>query len=112
MTDETRMAQTESAFREVNEAIAKTAVRFEAHEVDFVCECADPGCAHRVTADLEDYEEVREESTHFLIAPGHEEPQIERVIERTGEYTVVEKFGTTVGRVVRNLDPRRRPRPA
>lgn len=107
--DEAKIAQTESAFREVNEAIAKTATRFEADEADFVCECADPDCAHRVTADLDDYEEVRADATHFLLAPGHTEPQIERVIERTGEYEVVEKFGTTVRRIVERLNPRARP---
>ena len=69
------MARTESAFREVNEAIATTAARFDADETDFVCECADPACAHRLNADLDDYEEVRSEPTRFMLAPGHEEPR-------------------------------------
>ena len=68
--DEVAIARTESAFRELNEAIARTADRFEAEEADFVCECADPDCTHRVTAALEDYEDVRAEATHFLLAPG------------------------------------------
>jgi hypothetical protein len=106
--DEAKIARTESAFREVNEAIARTAERFDSDEADFVCECADPGCAHRVTADLGDYEEVRAEPTHFLLAPGHEEPEAERVVRRTGEYNVVEKFGA-VGRIVRRLNPRANP---
>jgi hypothetical protein len=104
--DQAQMARTESAFREVNEAIAKTATRFESEEADFVCECADPDCAHRVTADLDDYEDVRAEATHFLLAPGHEEPGLERVVERTGEYQVVEKLGATMRRIVRRLNPR------
>ena len=101
-----KIAQTESAFREVNEAIAKTAVKFEAEEADFVCECADPRCAHRVTADLDDYEEIRSDATHFLLAPGHNEPRVERVVERTADYEIVEKFGETVSRIVRRLNPR------
>jgi hypothetical protein len=107
--DEAAIARTESAFREVNEAIARTADRFEAEEADFVCECADPECVHRVTAALEDYEDVRAEATHFLLAPGHHEPRVERVVERTGEYDVVEKFETTVARIVRRLNPRANP---
>jgi hypothetical protein len=107
--DQAKMARTESAFREVNEAIAKTALRFEASETDFVCECADPGCAHRITADLDAYEEVRSEATHFIIAEGHEEPAIERVIERNGDYAVVEKFGDRIGAIVRSLNPRATP---
>jgi hypothetical protein len=108
--DEAAIARTESAFREVNEAIARTADRFEAEEADFVCECADPDCTHRVTAALEDYEDVRTEGTHFLLAPGHNEPRVERVVERTGDYDVVEKFETTVARIVRRLNPRAKPR--
>jgi hypothetical protein len=100
------MARTESAFREVNEAIAATAVRLDAGETDFFCECADPHCADRVTAELDDYEEVRSEPTRFMLAPGHDEPTIERVVERTTEYEVVEKFGPVVTPIVRQLDPR------
>jgi hypothetical protein len=104
--DDEKMARTEAAFREVNEAIAATAARFDAEETDFVCECADPGCAHRLNADLEDYEQVRSEPTRFMLAPGHEEPEIERVVDRTRDYNVVEKFGPVVTPIVRQLDPR------
>jgi hypothetical protein len=107
--DEAKMARTEAAFREVNEAIAKTAARFEADETDFVCECADPECAHRITAELADYEDVRSDATHFLIAPGHEEPAIERIVDRNVEYAVVEKFGARIARIVRSLNPRATP---
>ena len=103
--DEAKIARTEAAFREVNEAIARTAERFESEEADFVCECADPQCAHRLTADLEDYEDVRSEGTRFLLSPGHDEPRAERVVKRTRQYHVVEKFGR-VGRIARRLDPR------
>ena len=106
MADEVKMARTEAAFREVNEAIATTAARFDADETDFVCECADPECAHRLTAQLEDYEQVRSEPTRFLLAPGHDEPALEHVVERTGTYHVVEKFGTVVKAIVQQLDPR------
>jgi hypothetical protein len=104
--DQARMARTESAFREVNEAIAETAARFDAEETQFICECADPQCAHRVTADLEDYEEVRSEATHFLLAPGHHVPEVEEVVERGGEFDVVEKVTPIMARIVRRLNPR------
>ncbi|MFL5962614.1 MAG: hypothetical protein ACJ757_06950 [Gaiellaceae bacterium] len=100
------MARTEAAFREVNEAIAGTAVRFDSEEADFICECADPHCAHRVTAELEDYEEVRSEATRFLLAPGHHEPKVERIVERHDEFDVVEKAVPLMRRIVRRLNPR------
>jgi hypothetical protein len=105
--DQAKMARTESAFREVNEAIAKTASRFEADEAQFICECADPDCAHRVNADLEDYEEVRAEATRFLLAPGHHEPKVERVVEHSAEFEVVEKTTPLMARIVRRLNPRK-----
>jgi hypothetical protein len=104
--DQERMARTEAAFREVNEAIAGTAARFDAEEADFICECADPQCAHRVTAELEDYEEVRSEGTRFLLAPGHHEPEVERIVERTEDFDVVEKVLPLMRRIVRRLNPR------
>jgi hypothetical protein len=100
------MARTESAFREVNEAIADTAARFEANEAQFICECADPQCADRVTADLEDYEGVRSEGTHFLLAPDHHEPEVEEIVERTGEFDVVAKVAPIMARISRRLNPR------
>lgn len=107
--DDATIARTESAFREVNEAIAQTAERFESDEADFVCECADPACTDRITADLESYEEVREEPTRFLVAPGHIEADVERLVERTDDYDVVEKVGRTVALIARRLNPRTKP---
>lgn len=110
--DQARMARTEAAFREVNEAIAETAARFDTEEADFICECADPRCAHRVSARLEEYEEVRSDATRFLLAPGHHEPKAERVIERTEDFDVVEKVVPLMRRIVRRLNPRTSPGPA
>jgi hypothetical protein len=104
---EVRMAHTEALFRDVNERIAESAKRFRAEEAEFVCECADPGCAERVPASLDAYEDVRSEPTHFLLVPGHENTQIERVIERPHRrLAVVEKFNEVMAHTVRRLDPR------
>ena len=106
MSAEERIARTEAVFREVNEAIARTAENLDSDEAQFVCECADSGCADRITADLDDYERVREHPTHFLLMPGHEKRSVERVVEHTGEYTIVEKVERTVARIVRAMNPR------
>jgi hypothetical protein len=104
---EVRVAHTEALFRDVNERIAESAERFNAHDAEFVCECADPACAERVPATLDQYEEVRSDGTHFLLAPGHELPELERVVKRPHRRTVVvEKFNSVVARTVRRLDPR------
>jgi hypothetical protein len=109
--DEAKMARTESAFREVNEAIARTARRFEAGHVQFICECSDPECAERVSMALREYEALRARPTWFVLAPRHHQPGLERLIERTADYEKVEKVTPTLRRVVRRLDPRSRPQP-
>jgi hypothetical protein len=113
---ETRLAETEVLFREVNEGIAAAAERLEVDEALFVCECSDVDCVHRITARLDDYDAVRKEPTHFLLAPGHEAVAFERVVRRRRGYWVVEKVEATMRRVVRRLNPRaphpRRERPS
>jgi hypothetical protein len=109
-TDEkTRIAQTEALFREVNERIAETAAPIEPGDGSFVCECADSGCTHRIDATVAEYEAVRAEPTRFLLAPGHSDERVERVIRRRPGYEVVEKVETTVRAMVRRLDPRAEP---
>jgi len=63
-----RRATTEALFRDVNERIAESAEGFDGDRTEFVCECADPNCTHRVPASLTEYEEVRAEPTTFLLA--------------------------------------------
>jgi transcription initiation factor TFIID subunit TAF12 len=101
-----KIARTEALFREVNERIAETAERFDATETNFVCECAEPTCTHRVEATLEEYERVREEGDTFLLVPGHEDERVEAVVKAIDDHAVVEKRHPLVRRLVLALDPR------
>ena len=101
-----KIARTEALFREVNERIAETAERFDATETNFVCECADPKCTHRVEATLEQYERVREEGDTFLLVPGHEDERVEAVVRQSDDHAVVEKQHPIVRQLVLALDPR------
>lgn len=109
MDEHERRATTESLFRDVNERIAESAERFDADRTEFVCECADPNCMHRLEASLAEYEQVRADGAHFLLAHGHEHPDIERVVDRRSRFNIVEKVHASVRRTVERLDPRRRP---
>jgi hypothetical protein len=104
--EETRIARTETVFRHVNERIAETAEGFGSDETVFVCECADADCQHRLDVPIAEYEEVREESTHFIVAEGHEVPGYERVLEKRSGYAIVEKFTRRLATMVRRTDPR------
>lgn len=112
MNDLERRATTEALFRDVNERIAETAERFDATGTEFVCECSDPNCTHRVAASLAEYEQVRDEPTTFLVVPGHEQGDIEQIVSDRGRYRIVEKVQAVVRRTVVRLDPRDRPAPS
>jgi hypothetical protein len=104
--EKVKRARTEALFRDVNERIAESAHRFDATITEFVCECGDPTCTHRLEATLDEYEHVRANGTTFLQAPGHADSDIERVVENRGRFDIVEKVHTTVRTIVRRLDPR------
>ncbi len=106
MEDHVRRARTEALFRDVNERIAESAQRFEAESTEFVCESADANCTHRLEVTLDEYEEVRADGTTFMLVPGHEHEDIERVIDKRGRFWIVEKMQSTVRETVRRLNPR------
>jgi hypothetical protein len=106
---EEQIAKTESLFRNVNERIAETSERFDAGdngEAAFMCECADAGCAERLEVPLDEYEEVREDATTFVLDPEHVRPDIERIVRERPGYAVVRKVDAKAARIVRKLDPR------
>jgi hypothetical protein len=106
MDEQIKRARTEALFRDVNERIAESAQRFEADSTQFVCECADPNCTDRLEATLDEYEQVRANGATFMLTPGHEHADIERVISDRGRFNVVEKFQRTVRETVKGLNPR------
>jgi hypothetical protein len=103
-----RRAMTEALFRDVNERIAESAERFDADRAEFVCECGDPNCTERVSVTLSEYETVRADPATFIVAPGHEQSDIERVVTERRRFKIVEKVQAAVRRTVLRLDPRRR----
>jgi hypothetical protein len=106
MDEQVKRARTEALLRDVNERIAESAQRFEADSTQFVCECADPNCTDRVDATLDEYEEVRADGATFMLTPGHEQEDIERVVADRGRFNVVEKVQRTVRATVKRLNPR------
>ena len=107
MSREERVARNESLFREVNERI-KEAHEEEAtgSESEFLCECGDPECTEPVSLTLREYEEVRREPTHFAVRPGHEDPEVEKVVAWSERFAVVAKTDPQAARIVTREDPR------
>lgn len=104
---EQRLASNEILFREVNERIehaAGTLVRDD-HVFEFLCECSNLDCTLRLPLTLRVYETARREPTTFIVAPGHDLPEIEQVVARGDGYQVVRKQGGAAELVTAN-DPR------
>jgi hypothetical protein len=98
-----RAARNEEIFRDVNERIEQGA---EQHGVEaplsFHCECGRASCVTTIDIAPAEYERVVHERYRFILIPGHEQPEIERIVERRGEYVVVEKVGEARERIDRD----------
>src|SRR5436190_4045102 len=89
-----RYAENEAAYRRINERIRKYEEREDQGEGDpmtFLCECAEGACIDQIPVTLDEYRHVRQNARRFIIAPDHDEPEIEHVVERHAHYWVVEK---------------------
>jgi hypothetical protein len=101
-----RLAKNESLFRTLNENIRGLASKLDGREpFQFICECSTSGCFERLSLTLAEYERIRQDGIHFLLADGHEDIEIEQVIAHRDEYVVVEKDGVA-GLVAEDDDPR------
>lgn len=104
--EDLRIARTESLFRDVNERIAESADRFGLDDAAFVCECDDASCTDRIATTIEAYEEARTDGAQFIVADDHVNDEVERVVERTKDFTLVEKVKPLVRKTVVELNPR------
>jgi hypothetical protein len=104
---ETRLARNETLFRSVNERIeqAATSTTAGAHVFEFVCECSNADCNLLLPLTVPEYETIRKNPKLFIVAPGHELPEIETVILRREDYQIVTKRGEAADYVAER-DPR------
>src|SRR5919201_2969212 len=108
---EERIARNEALFREFNERVEDMAESFALHDegdslrIGFVCECGNLDCLERLELTRSAYEEVRSDPRRFVVAPGHEDMSIARVVTREEGYLVVEKIGDAAEVAIEH-DPR------
>ena len=95
--DQKRAAKNQSLFRDVNKRVNDIN---KAHDLwvtlaDWFCECPAHKCTTRIALTPRQYEAVRANPTHFIVAPSREHLvlDVERVIDRRERYWVVVKVG-------------------
>ncbi len=109
MTLEERLALNQAIFRVANErmmAWPERGSRPPDEPLSVFCECSHEGCRRKLTVERAEYEAVRCKPRRFLVAPGHDVPRIDRVVDKTGDCAVVEKK-EDVAELVARCDPRR-----
>lgn len=102
------MAENEVIFRQANEKIHKTLEELDKKAVadghstslmitediplHFYCECSNEKCRERIQITHTQYGELHKNSSQFIVLPGHQVAEIEKIIKKNPNYFVVEKF--------------------
>jgi hypothetical protein len=106
ITQEDPRAKNEVLAREVNERIQELSVESApGEEFEILCECGRLECLQTISITIADYESARDVGTHFILADGHEDPEVERVVDRRDGFLLVEKIGEAA-KVAERADPR------
>lgn len=107
VSSEWRMANNEAFFRGANkqaldyidelndmadEGHDKEFLRYDDSPLLFHCECSDENCTERITIKPSRVSAVHENNRYFIVRPGHQTTNIERVIKRLKDYYIVEKI--------------------
>jgi hypothetical protein len=107
-SSERRLVENEVIFRQHNEKVQQDleALRDEAktegHDilpredmsVHFYCECAKETCHERIVLTPDEYKEFHQNSSQFIVLPGHNFPEVERIVLTNDKLMVVEKYIT------------------
>jgi hypothetical protein len=96
-----RLAENQALFREINERIEASAETqgSDQHAYEFVCECSSLECFERFELTLTEYGRVRDRPQRFIVLSGHEQPEVEDVVERRSAVVIVEKRGAAADAV-------------
>jgi len=87
-----RSLKNETFFQESNMLDLDGRLVLPAERVDVICECAWRGCVKRIRMRAADYIAAHDQPNRFVVIPGHEIPEIEKVVEEHDGYSVIEKL--------------------
>jgi hypothetical protein len=91
--------------RELNEQL--TGLEADQPESTIVCECSDLACTEPIVMSDASYEAIRDDARLFAVKPGHEDLQVEEVVERHADHLVVRKAPGVPAAIAEATDPRR-----
>jgi hypothetical protein len=89
LSDE-RLAKNEAHFRKVNERLNEMSTP-RVTMTDYLCECSATTCIETIELTNDEYRRARRRPTVFVLVPGHERTDVERVLEKNERFVLVEK---------------------
>ena len=93
---EERIAKNETVLRATNRELERADQAEGAtlgELIDVLCECGRQGCGGVISMTFVDYDAVHSQDDRFVVLRGHENPDIEQVVEERAGYLVVDKIG-------------------
>jgi hypothetical protein len=102
-----RAARNEAMYRAVNRQIEQESreAGSPGDGIEILCECGSEGCNEVIALTIREYDEAHRQPDRFVVVQGHEDPEIERVVSRSKNYVVVDKFGDAE-KIVEGEEPR------
>jgi hypothetical protein len=97
-----RIGENEGIFREVNEMVR----RLDPTWMTILCECGDSTCRDQLVISYDEYARIREDSTLFVLRPGHDAIEAEQVVSKHVEFWIVRKHAGLPAAIARQTDPR------
>jgi hypothetical protein len=103
-----RIGRNEALFRQVNERLEglNETLSTVTDTFEIVCECGDADCAQQIPIAVESYERARSDSSLFVLVPGHENENVEDIVERNDAFHLVRKREGVPRQAAEETDPR------
>ena len=104
-----RKAANEAVFREVNERVEEMQRSFSLatdEPLHLVCECDRLSCTEEVQLAVGAYERLRSDGACFVVVPGHEDGEVEQVVDAGAGYVIVRKRPGVPRGLAEATDPR------
>lgn len=60
-------------------------------KLEYMCECSDENCVSRVSLMSDTYNKIHQNRKRFVVKNGHEALEIEKIVEKRANYTIVDK---------------------
>jgi hypothetical protein len=86
-----QLVRSQVLLREVNDRIAEIVSADGDVPAEFLCECSDGDCVETLRLTLLEYRGIRSLPNLFVILPGHEAAEVDRIVEAHAGFILVEK---------------------